>query len=134
MSIFGKKKNKNIFMGKRKVVKFLEHIDRDKSNGQIDLLKMYVSGELELILQKYNFEVIEVYVDKLRNHYLDLQINLRYQNKNIGLDFLTEYYEFCFYLAGCHPEDVESSIVRYDYMDFDLNTLLKDMESSMVTE
>ena len=58
-------------------------------------------------------------------------MNLRNQDKNIGLDFFSDYYEFCFYLAGCDPGDVDNSIVRYEYNEFDLYTLLKEMESKL---
>lgn len=35
------------------------------------------------------------------------------------------------YLDGCNPEDIENSIVRYDYKDFDIDVLLKKIESKM---
>lgn len=88
-------KAKNIFSGKRKATKYLSDLNGE-SNKQIDLLRLYISGALEEILKKYEFDLIEVFVDKLRNKKLDLQVNLRNQNKNIGLDFFSDYYEFCF--------------------------------------
>jgi len=60
------------------------------------LLRLYVIGELEVLLQKYSFELIEVYVDKLRSADIDLQINLRVKNKNVGLDFLRTIMKFAF--------------------------------------
>ncbi|ABX81196.1 hypothetical protein [Acholeplasma laidlawii] len=123
-------KAKNVFSGKRKVTKYLSGLNGE-SNKQIDLLRLYISGALEETLKKYEFDLIEVFVDKLRNKKLHLQMNLRNQNKNIGLDFFSDYYEFCFYLAGCEPEDVENSIVKYEYNGFDLDALLKEMESKL---
>lgn len=123
-------KRKNVFWGKRKAKRYLKTINSE-SNQQIDLLRLYVNGDLEVVLQKYCFDYIEVFVDKLRNDEIDLQVNLRVENKNIGLDFFRDYYEFCFYLAGCDPEEVEKSIVRYEYNAFDLNVLLKFMETKL---
>lgn len=123
-------KRKNVFLGKRKAQKYISKINSE-SNQQIDLLRLYVNGDLEVILQKYSFDLIEVFVDKLRNYEIVLQVNLRVENKNIGLDFFRDYYEFCFYFAGCDPEEVEKSIVRYEYSAFDLSVLLKFMESKL---
>lgn len=125
--IFKKSEPKNIFRGKNKAIKYLKKTDQKTT--QNDLLKLYADGTLEVILNKYSFDLIEVYVDGNYKLGLDLQINIRKGNKNIGIDFLSDNYETCFYLAGCTPEDVENSIVRYDYKDFDLDVLLKELES-----
>lgn len=128
MELLKNKLPKNVFSGKKKAKKYLSALNAE-NNKQIDLLRLYISGALEESLKKYEFDLIEVFVDKLRNKKLDLQVNLRFQNKNIGLDFFSDYYEFCFYLAGCDPEDVEKSIVKYEYNEFDLDALLKEIES-----
>ena len=125
-----KMKTRNLFLGKRKAKGYLKNINIE-SNQQTDLLRLYVSGELEVLLQKYSFDIIEVFVDKHGKDNIDLQVNFRVNNKNIGLDFFRDYYEFCFYLAGCDSEEVENSIVRYKYNDFDLDVLLKKMESKL---
>ena len=131
MCLFSKRHEKNVFLGKRKAKKYLRNLNIENKTEQIDLLQKYVCGDLEEVLNKYSFEVIEVYVDGSIKHGLDLQVNLKKQNKNIGLDFFSEYYEVCFYLTGCTPEDVENSIVKYDYRDFDFETLLKIIESKI---
>jgi hypothetical protein len=130
MALFIKKHKKNIFLGKNKAKKYLRAVNI-KRNQQILLLRLYVIGELEVLLQKYSFELIEVYVDKLRSADIDLQINLRVKNKNVGLDFFKDHYEVCFYLAGCNPEEVDNSIIRYEYNDFDLDVLLNKAESKL---
>jgi len=127
MIIFKKSEPKNIFRGKKKAIKYLKITDQKTT--QNDLLKLYADGTLEVILNKYSFDLIEVYVDGNSKIGLDLQINIRKGNKNIGIDFLSDNYETCFYLVGCTPEDVENSIVRYDYKNFDLDVLLKEMRS-----
>ncbi|MFW5795341.1 MAG: hypothetical protein ACOCV1_07660 [Bacillota bacterium] len=127
MILFKKPEPKNIFLGKNKAIKYLKKTDQKTT--QNDLLKLYTDGTLEEILSKYSFDLIEVYVDGNYKLGLDLQINIRKGNKNIGIDFLSDNYETCFYLAGCTPEDVENSIVKYDYKDFDLDVLLKELES-----
>ncbi|AUD62660.1 hypothetical protein BK010_03310 [Tenericutes bacterium MO-XQ] len=130
MSIFWKTQPRNVFSGKNKAKKYLKAINSE-SNQHTDLLRLYVSGELEVELQKYSFDLIEVFVDKLRKDNIDLQVNLRVKNKNIGLDLFRDYYELCFYLSGCDPEEVENSIIRYEYIDFDLDVLLKKIESKL---
>jgi len=92
---------------------------------------LYARGELEVILQKYNFDLNEVFVDKLRGDDFDLIINLRNQNKNIELDFFRDYYEICSYLSWYHPEEVENSIVRYVYGRFNLEAMLQEVEQNL---
>jgi hypothetical protein len=130
MALFVKKAPKNTFLGKSKAKKYLKTVNKDES-PQIDLLSMYVNGELEIILQGHDFDLIEVFVDRLKNGTLDLQINLRFGNKNIGLDFFHDHYEYCYYLAGCTPDEVENSIIRHEYTAFDFNGLLKEIASRL---
>jgi len=128
MGIFKNTKPKNVFRGKNKAIKYLNKSNRKTT--QSDLLKLYAAGTLDETLSKYNFDVIEIYVDGNKKLGLDLQINLRIGNRNFGIDFLEEHYETCFYVAGCTPEDFEKSIVRYDYKDFDLEKLFQEVESN----
>jgi hypothetical protein len=116
-------------MGKTKVEKYLKQLNNEDTT-QTKLLKMYIEGELEDILKKYSFDVIEIFVDGNKKLGLDLQINLRNMNRNYGIDFFKEHYETCYYVAGCTPEDVENSIVKYNYQNFDLENLLLEMEKN----
>lgn len=127
MTLFKRNNRKNIFMGKRKVERYLKQFNHEET-AQIKLLRMYIDGELEDILKKYSFDVIEIYVDGNKKVGLDLQINLRNMNRNYGIDFLKEHYETCYYLAGCTPEDVENSIVKHDYQNFDLENLFQEIQ------
>lgn len=127
MGIFKKAKPKNVFSGKNKVIKYLNKTNQ--KTIQNDLFKLYVNGTLEEILNKYSFDMIEVYVGGNHRLGLYLQINIRKGNVNIGIDFLSDNYETYSYLAGCRPDDVGNSVVRYDYKDFDLDVLLKELES-----
>jgi len=128
--VFWKRKSKNVFSGKNKAKKYLI-AHSNESNHQIDILRMYVNGFLEETLKKYSFDLIEIYIDNLRNKKVNIQINLQHQNKNVGLDFFNDHYEFVFYLAGAHPEDIESSLISYEYTKFSLETLLKDIETTL---
>jgi hypothetical protein len=129
MKFFNSNNSKNIFMGKRKVEKYLKQFNHEET-AQIKLLRMYIDGELEDILKNYIFDVIEIYVDGNKKVGLDLQINLRNGRRNFGIDFLEDHYETCFYVAGCTPEDVENSIMKFDYQNFDLEKLFQEVEKN----
>ena len=57
---------------KRKATKYLSDLN-EENNKQIDLLRLYISGALEEILNKYKFDLIEVFVDKLRSNKIDFK-------------------------------------------------------------
>ncbi len=113
-----------MFRGKSKVLKYIK--SSNQNIYQIELLNMYVEGKLEETLKKYDFDEIEVFVDGNNKIGLDLQISLRKKSKTFGIDFLSEYYETCLYITGCTPKDIESSIVKSDYNDFNLDALLTE--------
>lgn len=124
MKISERKIKNYVFRGKSKVLKYIKSSNRN--THQIELLSMYVEGKLEEALKKYDFDEIEVFADGNNKIGLDLQISLRKKNKTFGFDFLSEYYETCFYITGCTPEDIESSIVKSDYNDFNLDAILTE--------
>lgn len=130
--MFFKRKPKNIFSGKNRAKKYLR-ANNTENNQQTVLLSLYVNGQFEALLEEHNFDLIEVFVDGNQKLGLDLQVNLRVNNNNnnIGLDFFNDHYEVCSYLDGCNPEDIENSIVRYDYKDFDIDVLLKKIKSEL---
>lgn len=131
MGLLISKLSKNVFSGKKKALKYIKNFNNEVNNDQLNLLRLYVNGQFEALLEKHNFDFIEVFVDGNQKLGLDLQINLRVNNNNIGLDFFNDHYEVCSYSDGCNPEDIENSIVRYDYKDFDIDVLLKKIESKM---
>jgi hypothetical protein len=122
-------KRKNVFLGKRKAEKYLK-VNKDH-NQQIELLRRYVSNELEHSISKYHFDQIEVFVDKLKNGTLDLQVNVNINGNFAGLDFYQDYYEYIFYHIDSKPEEIDDSIVRYNYDDFDLDRLLSEIKSNL---
>jgi hypothetical protein len=127
---YKKKNEKNVFQGKRKALKYLKKYKQNQTN-QTRLLNMYVNGELEEILKEYNFDLIEVFVDGNLKIGLDLQVNLRKKDKNFGVDFFNTYYETCFYISGYSPKDIESSIFRNEYQNFNLENFLRELEKKL---
>jgi hypothetical protein len=47
------------------------------------------------------------------------------------IDFLYEDYETCYYIEVFTPLDVDNSILRHEYKDFNLDTLFKSGSSNL---
>lgn len=110
---------------KHKVIKYLSSKSIN-SYTQVDfILKMYIDGEIENELTKYNFYDIEIFNSISKKNGNTIQLNFKYYNLVGTIDFFEEGYNYVVYPIEKSLKDIEDLFVECKYQkDFSINNLI----------
>ncbi len=123
-----------------KINKYLKSKDESQYNILDKILKYYVDGYLEKLMNNYQFLKIEYYplISKRGNL---LQIDFWHHNLHVNIEFDVINFDYIIYLPGISAEDFEKGIITKEYdHDFDIekffenfyNMLQKDSRLSKI--
>ena len=118
----------------RKINKYLKLKNMSQYNCLDDILVYYVSGELQKLLEYYNFKKINIYplIGRKGNY---LQIECFFHNLTVDIGFDENSFDYIIYLPGISAEDFDKGITQKEYdLDFGIEKFFKDFHNMLQKE
>ena len=115
----------------RKINKYLKLKNMSQYNCLDDILVYYVSGELQKLLEYYNFKKINIYplIGRKGNY---LQIECFFHNLTVDIGFDENSFDYIIYLPGISAEDFDKGIKQKEYdLDFGIEKFFKDFHNML---
>lgn len=115
----------------RKINKYLKLKNMSQYNCLDDILVYYVSGELQKLLEYYNFKKINIYplIGRKGNY---LQIECFFHNLTVDIGFDENSFDYIIYLPGISAEDFDKGITQKEYdLDFGIEKFFKDFHNML---
>ena len=115
----------------RKINKYLKLKNMSQYNCLDDILVYYVSGELQKLLEYYNFKKINIYplICRKGNY---LQIECFFHNLTVDIGFDENSFDYIIYLPGISAEDFDKGITKKEYdLDFGIEKFFKDFHNML---
>ena len=115
----------------RKINKYLKLKNMSQYNCLDDILVYYVSGELQKLLEYYNFKKINIYplIGRKGNY---LQIECFFHNLTVDIGFDENSFDYIIYLPGISAEDFDKGITKKEYdLDFGIEKFFKDFHNML---
>lgn len=104
----------------RRINKYLKSKNNSQYNCLDNILIYYVDGNLQKVLERYNFKKINIYpvIGKKGNY---LQIECFFYNLTVNIEFDENSFDYIIYLPGISAEDFDKGIIQKEYKDdFDI--------------
>lgn len=112
---------------KRKITNYLNSKNPSEFNNLDLLLQCYLNGSLLKEIKKHDFSQIEIYF-LIRKNSNNLQINLKYYNLNVCIDFDDINFDHAIYTAGVSAEELEKSFIKSSYEnDFRIERIFSEL-------
>ncbi len=109
----------------RKINKYLKSKDERLYNILDKLLKCYIDGRLQMLLNSYNYSNIQFYPHISKRGNL-LQVDFGYRNLHINIEFDDNNYDYIIYLPGISAEDFDKGITTKAYdPDFNIESFFE---------
>lgn len=104
----------------RRINKYLKSKNNSQYNCLDNILIYYVDGNLQKVLERYNFKKINIYpVIGKKGSYL--QIECFFYNLTVNIEFDENSFDYIIYLPGISAEDFDKGIIQKEYKDdFDI--------------
>lgn len=113
---------------KLRVKRYLLSKSKEQFTVLDGLFKMYLSGELIGVLKNYGFIDICIFPQVAKSNYL--QIDFKYNSKNINIEFGDESYDYIIYRSGISATEYESNLKKCSYgSNFILTDFLRKIQS-----
>ena len=115
----------------RKINKYLKLKNMSQYNCLDDILVYYVSGELQKLLEYYNFKKINIYplIGRKGNY---LQIECFFHNLTVDIGFDENCFDYIIYFPGISAVDFDKGITQKEYdLDFGIEKFFKDFHNML---
>lgn len=114
-----------------KINKYLKSKEESQYNNLDRILKDYTEGRLKKLLGNYPYSEIEYYPHISKRGNL-LQVDFRYHNLHINIEFDINGFDYITYLPGISAEDFEQGIIKKEYDDdFNIENFFADFHNML---
>lgn len=114
---------------KRKIESYLNSKEKSLYNNLDKIFELYINGEIKKLLSKYIEVGIYPTINKLGK---TIQLNYKYHNINVIIDFFEDKYQAVIYHAGISVDELEKLSVGYDYQkDFELGKFIEEVDKKI---
>lgn len=116
-------------MTMKRVEDYLKSKKADEFTGLDRCFELYISGEMQALLSKYNHVCIYPKIGKSSK---SIQLNYNYCNIYVTFDFFEDKYCGTIYQAGIEANELEALFQDYNYPDdFDLKKLIDETDAKI---
>ena len=114
-----------------KINKYLKSKEESQYNNLDRILKDYTEGRLKKLLSNYPYSEIEYYPHISKRGNLS-QVDFRYHNLHINIEFDINGFDYLTYLPGISAEDFEQGIIKKEYDDdFNIENFFADFHNML---